>query len=168
MSKKVFLWKMAFSFKNSRRLTSVSGSRTAVWARICKRLRSPGIDCRTGPPGRESIPRHLTGFLNRALNAHPYADPQHCSSGRYANSPGPTSTLGVAWRTGTSFTPYPLPPTKQRREGAVAYLWYLLYVYFGKGGGGQREGRGVLVHKTGRKYQHDWLYLLSMNSFKHQ
>jgi hypothetical protein len=31
-------------------------------------------------------------------------------------------------------------------------------LYFGKGGrggGGQREGRGAKVHKRGRKYQHD-------------
>ncbi len=41
----------------------------------------------------------------------------------------------------------------------------------------QREGggrstsekvRGALVHKRGRKYQHGWLYLQSINSIKHQ
>jgi hypothetical protein len=28
--------------------------------------------------------------------------------------------------------------------------------------------RGALVHTRGRKYQHDWLYLQSINSIKHQ
>jgi hypothetical protein len=48
---------------------------------------------------------------------------------------------------------------------------YIVYVYFGKGGrggGGQREGRGATVHKRGRKYQHDRLYLQFMYSIKHQ
>ncbi len=34
-----------------------------------------------------------------------------------------------------------------------------------------REGRGTIVHKTGSKYQHNWLYctyLQSINSIKHQ
>ncbi len=31
-----------------------------------------------------------------------------------------------------------------------------------------REGRGALVYKWGRKYQHDWLYLQSINSIKRQ
>ncbi len=31
-----------------------------------------------------------------------------------------------------------------------------------------REGRGATVHKRGRKYQRDWLYLQSINSIKHQ
>ncbi len=38
----------------------------------------------------------------------------------------------------------------------------------GRGGGGQREGRGATVHKRGWKYQHDWQYLQSINSSKHQ
>ncbi len=41
---------------------------------------------------------------------------------------------------------------------------------WGEGGGGGlnwREGRAALVHKRGRKYQHDWLYLQSINSVKH-
>ncbi len=53
------------------------------------------------------------------------------------------------------------PPTPQPHNACL----YILYVYFGKGGrgeGGQREGRGALVHKRGRKYQNDWLYLLSI------
>jgi hypothetical protein len=28
--------------------------------------------------------------------------------------------------------------------------------------------RGAIVHKAGRKYQHDCLYLQSINSIKHQ
>jgi hypothetical protein len=54
----------------------------------------------------------------------------------------------------------------------ATHCLYLLYVYIGKsggrGGGGQREGRGATVHMRGRKYQHDWLYLQSINSIKHQ
>ncbi len=56
-------------------------------------------------------------------------------------------------------------------------LCYTLYKYMplylftqGRGGGGedvnQWEVRGVLVHMRGRKYQHDWLYLQSINSIK--
>ncbi len=44
----------------------------------------------------------------------------------------------------------------------VSHCLYLLYVYFG------REDRGATVHKWSRKYQHDWLYLQSINSIKHQ
>ncbi len=36
------------------------------------------------------------------------------------------------------------------------------------GGGGQREGRGATVHNRGRKFRHDYLYLQSINSIKHQ
>jgi hypothetical protein len=39
------------------------------------------------------------------------------------------------------------------------------YTYSGKGArANQREGGGAIVHKAGRKYQHDWLYLQSVNS----
>jgi hypothetical protein len=45
----------------------------------------------------------------------------------------------------------------------------------GRGGGGGGGGRwpsekvrGAIIHKRGRKYQHDWLYLQSINSFIHQ
>ena len=57
----------------------------------------------------------------------------------------------------TQHPPHPLPP--------LPHSLYILYVYFGKGGrggGGHREGRGATVHKRGRKYQHDWLYLQSV------
>ncbi len=39
-----------------------------------------------------------------------------------------------------------------------------------RGGGGlyQREGYSAIVHEAGRKYQHDWLCVQSINSFKHQ
>jgi hypothetical protein len=40
----------------------------------------------------------------------------------------------------------------------------------GRGGGGgkltREKVRGTIVHKAGRKYQHDWLYLQSINSDK--
>ncbi len=61
-------------------------------------------------------------------------------------------------------TQHPHPPT-------ATNCLFILYVYFGKGGRGgrgQRGGRGATVHKGGRKYQHDWLYLQSINSTKHQ
>ncbi len=32
----------------------------------------------------------------------------------------------------------------------------------------RQKVRGTIVHKAGRKYQHDWLYLQSINSTKHQ
>jgi hypothetical protein len=41
----------------------------------------------------------------------------------------------------------------------------------GEGGGGEQtreKVRGAVVQKAGRKYQHDWLYLQSINSIKHQ
>ncbi len=40
----------------------------------------------------------------------------------------------------------------------------------GKGRGEltREKVRGAIVHKAGRKYQHDWLYLQSLNSIKHQ
>ncbi len=41
----------------------------------------------------------------------------------------------------------------------------------GRYGGGvakQKEGHRDNVHKAGRKYQHDWLYLQSLNSIKHK
>jgi hypothetical protein len=58
-------------------------------------------------------------------------------------------------------------------------LFYTLYEYIpgpilihaGKGGGGwwtSVKGRGAIVHKRGRKYQHEWLYLQSLNSIKRQ
>ncbi len=56
-------------------------------------------------------------------------------------------------------------------------LKYLIHSYpglnhTGKGGGGGRRTsekvRGALVHKRGRKHQHDWLYIRSVNSIKRQ
>ncbi len=42
-------------------------------------------------------------------------------------------------------------------------------IHTGKGGRSGRwtseKGRGVLVHKRGRKYQHDWLYLQSIKLY---
>jgi hypothetical protein len=53
----------------------------------------------------------------------------------------------------------------------ATHCLYILYSYFGNGEGGemnQREVRKAIVHKAGRKYQHDCLYLQSINSIKHQ
>ncbi len=58
-------------------------------------------------------------------------------------------------------TQYPPPPP------TATNCLYILYVYFrkwGSGGGGQREGREATVHKRGRKYQHDRLYLQAIIS----
>ncbi len=66
-------------------------------------------------------------------------------------------------------TPYPSPP----------YTLYtcIQYTYSHKEKGGGVGGgeltrekvRGAIVHKAGRKYQHDWLNLRSkINSIKHQ
>ncbi len=43
-------------------------------------------------------------------------------------------------------------------------------IHTGKGGWevGEPKVRGALIHKRGRKYRHDWLYLQSINSIKHQ
>jgi hypothetical protein len=49
----------------------------------------------------------------------------------------------------------------------------LVYIHTGKGGGGGGRGEqerwlgGQQFTKLGRKYQHDWLYLQSINSDKH-
>ncbi len=63
----------------------------------------------------------------------------------------------------------PLPPCY------TLYKYITLYLFTqGRGEGGwgwmrtSEKVRGALVHKRGRKYQHDWLYLLSINSIKHQ
>ncbi len=47
---------------------------------------------------------------------------------------------------------------------------YSLFIHTGKGGRcgelTREKIRGAIVHKAGRKYQHDWLYLQSINSIK--
>ncbi len=46
---------------------------------------------------------------------------------------------------------------------------YSILIHTGKGGELTRERvRGSMLHKAGSKYQHDWLYLQSINSIKHQ
>ncbi len=60
----------------------------------------------------------------------------------------------------------PSPPPHSYTLSECLYI-----IYFGKGGrggGGQREGRGATVHKRGRKYQQALLYLQSINFIKHQ
>ncbi len=54
--------------------------------------------------------------------------------------------------------PHPFPAT--HCLNTVRLLWE------GGEGGGQREGRGAAVHKRGRKYQQDWLYLQSIKPVK--
>jgi hypothetical protein len=50
-----------------------------------------------------------------------------------------------------------------------ALLYIDLYLFTqGRGGVNWREGKGRLVHGEGQKYQHDCLYLQSINSIKHQ
>ncbi len=46
---------------------------------------------------------------------------------------------------------------------------YSILIHRGKGGGVEPERRleRQLLTKLGRKYQHDWLYLQSINSYKH-
>ncbi len=53
---------------------------------------------------------------------------------------------------------------------SVTHCLYIMYFDFGKGGRWTRKKvRGAIVHKAGcQKYQHDWLYLQSINSVKHQ
>jgi hypothetical protein len=61
-------------------------------------------------------------------------------------------------------TPYlPSPPlTHSLRE-------HCILIHTGKGGGEMNQIRleGQQLTKLGRKYQHDWLYLQSINSYKH-
>ncbi len=61
-------------------------------------------------------------------------------------------------------TPYPLPPFTH------FIRVYSTLIRTGKGGRGggeltREKVRGTIVHKAGRKYQHDQLYLQSKNSF---
>jgi hypothetical protein len=61
-------------------------------------------------------------------------------------------------------TPYPRPFTHCIRV-------YSILIHTGKGGGEEltrEKVRGAIVHKASRKYQHDYLYLQSINSIKHQ
>ncbi len=56
-----------------------------------------------------------------------------------------------------SAQPDPLPTTYLLTQGRRRGGWLT-----------SEKVRGALVHKKGRKYQHDWLYLRSINSIKHQ
>ncbi len=61
-----------------------------------------------------------------------------------------------------SEVPYPLRCNIVLYE----YMYPCTYSHREVGGGGRwtsKKDRGALVHKKGRKYQHDWLYLQSIN-----
>jgi hypothetical protein len=66
------------------------------------------------------------------------------------------------WSTTQLNTPLPHSLTQS------LYTVRLLWEGGRRGVRGQREGRGATGHKRSRKYQHGWLYLLSLNSIKHQ
>ncbi len=63
----------------------------------------------------------------------------------------------------------PLPPPPPLH---TKYIYPCTYSHREGGGEGGRwtseKVRGALVHKRGRKYQHDWLYLQSINCVKYQ
>jgi hypothetical protein len=66
-------------------------------------------------------------------------------------------------------TPYSPPP----HPALTHYIRvYSILIHTGKGGGGgelTRENvRVPVLHKAGLKYQHDLLYLQSLNSIEHQ
>jgi hypothetical protein len=49
------------------------------------------------------------------------------------------------------------------------YTVYVVYFDFGlDGGGGAWTREKVRGTKVGRKHQHDWMYLKSLNSIEHQ
>ncbi len=64
------------------------------------------------------------------------------------------------------------PHTHTHLHTVYVYTVYLFIQGSGEGGGGgglPRENvRGAIVHKAGRKYQQDGMYLQSINSMKHQ
>ncbi len=67
----------------------------------------------------------------------------------------------------TSYSPPPL------LHNVHVYTSILIHTVKAAGGGGGREltrekVRGEIVHKAGREYQHDWLYLQTVNSIKRQ
>jgi hypothetical protein len=72
-----------------------------------------------------------------------------CLAGQYENPIPPRFLAPI------DFLKIPAQYTYSHREGARAGL------------GTRGKVRGVLVHKLGRKYQHDWLYLQSINSDIH-
>jgi hypothetical protein len=65
----------------------------------------------------------------------------------------------------------PSPPPPLTNYTVYVYTVCLFSVHTGWGVGGRVEPEGRLVGqqftKLGRKYQHDWLYLQSINSAKH-
>ncbi len=67
----------------------------------------------------------------------------------------------------------PTPPITQYSPPPYTLYTCLQYNYSHRevGGGGEltrEKVRGAIVPKAGRKYQHDWLYLQSINSIKNQ
>ncbi len=67
-------------------------------------------------------------------------------------------------------TPYPPPPVSTVCVHSIHILIFL-YSHREGGEGGEltiEKIRGAIVDKANQKYQHDWLYLRSINSIKHQ
>jgi hypothetical protein len=64
----------------------------------------------------------------------------------------------------------PSPPVTLIPPSLHTVYVYTVYL-FTQGRGGELtkdKVRGAIVHKGGQKYQHDWLFLQSMNSVKHK
>ncbi len=65
------------------------------------------------------------------------------------------------------------PPMTPYSPNYILYTC-IQYTYSHREGGGdsgeltREKVRGAIDHKIGRKYKHDWLYLQSINSIKHQ
>ncbi len=84
---------------------------------------------------------------------------------RYLKNFWPVKGLCGIYLSAWGQEPHPSPLTH-------CILVYGILVHTGKGGGGgeltREKVRGTMLHKAGRKYQHNWLHLQSINSIKQQ
>ncbi len=65
----------------------------------------------------------------------------------------------------------PLPSYDPILPPPLHTVYVSTYSHRERGEGGEltsEKVRGTMLHKAGRKYLHDWLYLQSINSIKHQ